>query len=715
MRRAGWWRAARAAATVFALVGGATAWAFTLAGCGEDATGPSVLFRSGDPTPLGDLPYPNDLYLSSGRIRPGALPTRADADPDVVTRLLAALGDDDGFGATTGVFFRWRGGSGALDAATLTDQSAFLVDLSAGARVPAERHARADDGQLVVAPRPGQVLGEGQRYAAVVLDDVRDTGGHRLRADGEFERVRTGALHSELYAPLFEWLDQQGIARSRVACASVFTVHTLTAPLAAARTHLEELPPPRPSADPGTSYLTSTRLDELFGSAVVHDQIGLVVQGTIPTPYHLADDPGRLGTFRQDSPGAPPAVRATASVPYSLALPQNGGPAGTFDRLRLIVFVHGLDSERGAMFALANDLCRRGYAVLSFDLPYHGLRQIGGGHDRIHNFTGADGPDGLAEPTPQLSSLEFIDVLGDPAGTPDPLGRLDPRGARDAFRESALELAWLARLAVDADWSAVRGLDARLAGLTFEPARVLLVGQSLGSFIAALALAFEPRYQGGVLAVAGGGLFFPTLVHSLTYGPRFEPIVQGAFGIDGPHRDPVAHPPQFLFEYALYQQLLEPGDPLALAPYVVRAPIASSLPRHVLLLEAFADETVPNRATEPLAQALGLHWLGYSRQPAAGLRYIEPLPIDSAPAIADVRTGSSLVTAVLVELDPATHGMLVDPMGTRNYQPDWPPATPLPEPVPVENPTAQLRTLLLRFADSFYELGAPEVIDPFSP
>ncbi len=37
----------------------------------------------------------------------------------------------------------------------------------------------------------------------------------------------------------------------------------------------------------------------------------------------------------------------------------------------------------------------------------------------------------------------------------------------------------------------------------------------------------------------------------------------------------------------------------------------------------------------------------------------------------------------------------------------------LPAPVPVTNPTVQLQKLLRAFADSFFELPAPQVIDPF--
>jgi dienelactone hydrolase len=396
-------------------------------------------------------------------------------------------------------------------------------------------------------------------------------------------------------------------------------------------------------------------------------------------------------------------------VPYSLALPKNGGGMGTFQSLSAVVFVHGLNGQRSSMFELANDLCARGYAVFAMDIPYHGARQIAAaGRDQIHNFTGAQGPDGLAEEIAQASALEFADLIGDAS-----LGKLEPRAPRDAFGQGALEVMWAARLLQEGDWSAARALDPQLRQLSFDNTHLLLLGISFGSFLSGLVLAVEPRFQAGLLAVPGGGLVFPALMYSLQFGPQFEPILQGAYGIDDAHRDQVAHPPEFLLEYALYQQMVEAGDALAYAPYVIRNPIGANLPKSVALLEAFADETVPNRATEPLAFALGVHLITHSQSPAAGTRYIPPLTVDPAPAIANITAGASLVTGALVQFDPATHGMLTDPTGTRHVMPEWPPAVLLPQPVPVANPTTQLHKLLVAFADSFFELPAPQVIDPF--
>ena len=656
-----------------------------LISCGDDGGVPA-----GPQAAL--IAYPSDTLLKDGHVALSGIPPRPNADATIVGRLVDAVNSDDGFGTTTGVFFGYTGDD--IDPASLTDDTAFLIDLATGAKVPSERHARTDDHYIIVAPRPGEVLLEHAHYAAVLTTGVRDTKGRALRADAGLAALIAS------FPPLSGWLAQKNI--TNVAAATQFTTHSVTGTMASLRGQLQTMPAPRADVSTQFTYKTTAQLDDFFGTAIPHDQIGFVVQGTLHTPYWLSDSPMQLGIFNGQ-------IRAMVDVPYSLALPRNGGITATFQAVRAIVFVHGLNGQRSSMFKIANDLCSRGYAVFAMDMPYHGARQIAAaGRDQVHNFTGAPGADGLAEEVAQASAIEFGDLLGDAA-----LPKFEPRALRDAFRQGALEVMWAARLLQEGDLGAIRALDSQLTQLSFDNTRLLLVGISFGSFLGGPVLAIEPRFQAGLLSVPGGGIVFPALMYSLEYGSQFEPIAQGAYGIDDAHRDQVAHPPEFLFEYALYQQVVEPGDALALAPYVIRNPIGANVPKSVALLEAFADETVPNRATEPLAWALGLHLVTHSQSPVAGLRYVPPLPVDPTPAIANIPAGASTVTGGLMQFDPATHGMLTDPMGTRNVMPDWPPVVDLPSPVPVTNPTTQLQKLLRTYADSFYELPAPQLIDPF--
>src|SRR5262249_12897004 len=143
--------------------------AISLTACADDSISePVATFRlaQGDLTLL-DIPYPNDLYRGAGGgLRIAGIPRRAAADTAGRRRVVEALTapSEDGFGATTGVFFGYRG-SVDIDPGSLTDDSAMLINLADGTRVPVERHARADDHVIVVAPRPGEVLLQGGKYA----------------------------------------------------------------------------------------------------------------------------------------------------------------------------------------------------------------------------------------------------------------------------------------------------------------------------------------------------------------------------------------------------------------------------------------------------------------------------------------------------------------------------------------------------------------------
>src|SRR5262249_14341522 len=161
---------------------------------------------------------------------------RPNADATGVARLIDGLSAETGFGASTGVFFGYTGGT--IDAKTLTDASAFLIDLKTGAKIPTQLHARDDDHTIVVAPRFGYVLLQNQSYAAVLTTAIRDTAGNALRADVDFARTLAG----EAYAPLASWLAAQGIPRNSVAAATVYTVHPVTAVGESLRAQVDALP-----------------------------------------------------------------------------------------------------------------------------------------------------------------------------------------------------------------------------------------------------------------------------------------------------------------------------------------------------------------------------------------------------------------------------------------------------------------------------------------
>jgi hypothetical protein len=147
---------------------------------------------------------------------------------------------------------------------------------------------------------------------------------------------------------------------------------------------------------------------------------------------------------------------------------------------------------------------------------------------------------------------------------------------------------------------------------------------------------------------------------------------------------------------AMLQTALELGDGLALAGG------AAASGKHVLFLEAFSDETVPNQSTEALAHAWGATQVQLSSKSvvAKQIQFTQSnAPFASSPLRA------------LVELDPASHPMFTQQQGTRYYQPGFPPFVKM-SPQNFDNPIALAHALAVGFADAFRTSNSPTVIQP---
>ncbi|MFO0659758.1 MAG: hypothetical protein U0165_08000 [Polyangiaceae bacterium] len=155
---------------------------------------------SGVPT-YGDVPFPSDVYIESDGTIVDEIPGIKELIPQNSAMLVAGMSKMNGFGVTTGSFFRVDMANGDKDplqveidpsslpqdeAASLTaDATAFLIDLEAAdgaglnARVPAyatvfkkPSGSKTPPG-LYVYPARGVVLEEGHKYAAVLLKGIR--------------------------------------------------------------------------------------------------------------------------------------------------------------------------------------------------------------------------------------------------------------------------------------------------------------------------------------------------------------------------------------------------------------------------------------------------------------------------------------------------------------------------------------------------------------
>ncbi len=701
----------------------------TAAACGGDdgpgePAGPYFRFDlPADATaaiPMADLPYPNDALLGAdGRIQvtTATFAHGPDADPSVIATATAALARRRGFGVFTGAIFPVAklGAGETLDPATLTDATISLVALDDGARIPLEVTAKPD-GNLHLQPRLGHVLTQGKRYAYLLGEGIKTTTGAALVADPDLTELlssdRPGgaaARAAAAYAPLRSYLTAQAIDPATVVGATVFTTAAYTPELVAARMILDQQAPARAVVD--RVFRAGAELDGLFGTpadndfpgsdnpgGIAHGQLRAVVLGHFAAVDFTSAAPRTLGKWEYDAAGAP-MVKGTEDVPFFLALPA----AGNLQDVPIIVFNHGFGGSRAIVASIANAMAARGFAVIGIDSPSHGDR-FSRARDTVHNFTGAAGPDGLADEASAASQLEFLDIVGDAAnGIP----QLDAQVMSASFRQSVVDIMSEVRLVDDGDWSA---LATDFPGLSFRADRLVYSGQSMGGILGSVATTIDPRIGAAVLGVAGGGLLQNATENSPWLWQAFGVVLGGAMGVPPARMEPGVAAPHTDMAFLLMQTLIEDADPLAYAPHTIRAPLGA--PKHVALLNAYSDEILPNQASEALGLAMGLEWMT-TPMSAAAPRYIEPVPVKASPVSANVTVGTAAVTAAWVVLTPATHGMQTVHLDESRYDAAFPPFHERATPLAISNPIVDVLQMTAEFARSYVDTGTPTLRDPF--
>lgn len=676
-----------------------------------------------DPTtaiPMADLPYPNDALLGAdGRIQvtTASFAHSVDADPRVIETATAALARRRGFGVFTGAIFpvaKLAAGE-TLDPATLDATTVTLVALADGSAVPLEVTAKPD-GNLHLQPKLGHVLAQAAQYAYLLRAGIKTTAGTALVADPDLTALLSSdrpsgpsARAATAYAPLRTYLAAHAIDPATVVGATVFTTADYTSELVAARRILDQQAPARAVID--HVYRAGVQLDGLFGTPVdndfpgwdnpggiAHSHLRAVVLGHFAAVDFTSAAPRTLGRWEYDGAGAP-VVKAMEDVPFFLALPAGGD----LHDLPIMVFNHGFGSSRAVVAAIANTMAARGIAVIGIDSPSHGDR-FSAAHDAVHNVTGADGPDGLADEASAASQLEFLDIIGDPAAG---IAQLDAQVMSASFRQSAVDIMSEVRLIDDGDWTA---LASDFPGLAFRGDRLVYSGQSMGGVLGSIVTSIDPRVGAAVLGVAGGGLLQHATENSPWLWQQFGIVLAGALGVANDRADPGVAPPHTDLGFLLMQTLIEDADPLSYASLTIRAPLGA--PKHVALLNAYSDEVLPNQSSEALALALGLEWMTTPRS-AAGPRYIEPVATKPAPLSANVTTGGTAVTAAWVVLTPATHGMQTNHDESSTFQVSFPPFTPRATPLAISNPIVAVQRMMAEFAQTYIESGTPTLVDPF--
>jgi hypothetical protein len=680
---------------------------------------------------LATTPWPSDLFRdSAGHIALAQLP---DDVVDLTPYLLDDLNNvQDGFGVAGGAYFPV---SSPIDPATL-DGNVHLFDLESGDEFPVYTHFRSLDRPMptiYARPANGGALLEKHQYAWVVTNKVHGPGGH-LNPSADLAGIlahhtaATGTLAQawNIYKPLLDLLDKGPITRNDVAAATVFTTHSVTAPLVSMRAALDAAGPPKATITMIFAKTTGAgvddTLDNLLGmpavnqggydnpGGIAHDHIGWVVQGRIPSIDFLnAQSPlNSLGvtttsvdTFTND---AMPQMKATSTIPFTLVIPDLGTDPSKYVNLPVVIWQHGLNGDRSSMMAVADAPCASGMAVLGIDIPFHGERQPTAA-DVKRRFSSVMKPDDWVDDEGS-PFLPFFDAMGNQK---QKIPSFMPQALRSSFRQAALDMMQESRLVTAGDVSAIGAKDARLQQLSLRRDAIGYSGESFGAIIGTLACAIEPAIGAAFLDVGGGGLLFPLLLNSADFGPQIGPFLDGAFGTQ---TSGVPDPPDTDFAYNLMASLIDQADPSAYAPYVVLHPLDGRQPKHVLQPSAHLDETVPNQANENLARAMGLVPVAL---PAGGTPDMQYWP--SAPAMlqagvsGNLTVGGKPITAAFIQFEPATHGMMDGRKGQRTVDLSQPyPYPKLPAPVPIDNPIDRVLTIYASWFTDYFAGRVPAVV-----
>ena len=687
-----------------------------LAGCGPTPMGTGdgavtgsvhVVFAPGNgPIDFANVPFPDDLYRASGQIEIGAFPGESvsapgelGADPMMVSTMREAFHDIDGFGTSSGAYFRL---DGDIDPSTLpatpadsvvASASVFMLDVESASpmafdRIPVEVHWDMARRLLVVRPFYGHALHEGRTYAAIVTSAVHAVDGSPLSASPRFAAIRdatsrpsdaTDATAWTEYTPV---LASSSVTRANVSGLAVFHVQHVADELDQARSVIRDAPAPALTI---LRVASGAALDELLGTpsvaehgvdvpgGVEHSHIGTLIDGTFQAPNFVGPTPFSHGPFRHDASGAL-MVQSMNTVWMTLAL-----PAGAVSNVPVVVYQHGLGDDRSAVFAVADALCEQGFAVAAIDIPFHGMRAQGG-TDVHHAFGPTAGPDLYGDLGGMSVYISFVGV----ADSTGPYVPFHPTYPRDTLRQGALDIMALVNALDRSDWSGVGAMGGPTTiGFSDDP--IGFVGVSLGGIVGTTFVTGEPRVGAAVLNVTGGELT-NLVAYSYSFSSTFLSLLLPAIGLDpAPEVLYAGTPPRFLPEVALYQTLLDRGDSMSFGP------ILAGQTKHVLFQMAFDDETVPNQATEALARAAGATIVG--RMP----RYSD-LEMGTSPLASNLVLGSTRVTRGLTVFDPATHGLLSSRMSEANVvHPPLPPFMELATPTPVANPVDAAITQMVHF------------------
>jgi pimeloyl-ACP methyl ester carboxylesterase len=564
-------------------------------------------------------PPPTAVYTAAALTRLSPYPSNryAKADPSSATGIRVAIGPDDtndpmltvfpdtiaalnaidGFSTLGGVSMSF---SDDIDPTTVqrktdgyatADSPMALVDVDPSS--PENGHARGlvpryytttgDDSAATVdftlVVEPAQPLRPKTRYAFVLTDAVKTTSGVALTQSDDTRALLTGTAEASYgdsvraALPVIE--TATGITKSHVVLATVFTTQTVHDVTLASATERRAAPPPT---------LQDTFTVQMTTGDATDPRVRFV--GHFNAPEYRKAKPDS----KWDVQDGKPVVQKTSNLELYIAF----SDATSTAKRPIVIFQHGLGGDKDATWGTSQRLAPLNAAVFGIDAPEHGSR----GDPPF--------PDGKTDLV--QASMNFFGVNLDTKA-------FDMRIARDNFRQMAADQLELLRFIQTLGTLDILPVGAPDGIPDLDVTKILYLGHSFGSVMAATFNALAPEISASVWNVGGAGL--TGLFHD-----------SGLFSILTKSLEPADTPKSEVARFfSITQSIIDPGDAANYAPYTTLSGlpgVPNWRPKDVLLQEVRHDTIVPNSSSERLARAAGLAQVSPVLDAIAGLAPMQP-------------------------------------------------------------------------------------------
>ena len=358
-----------------------------------------------------------------------------------------------------------------------------------------------------------ELLDQHTRYALIVTNRLRDSGGRPIEASQAFRRfrhdIREDYKHELLDA--IHAARRVGVRESDIVTASVFTTLSATANLEKMRDQIKAATPTPADFNLGTDGTRKVfALDEVTGITfnqqtgdnparltavalnlsllrLIPGALGRVAFGKYVSPDYQVH-PGEFIPAVGTRDGVP-AVQSMNEVYFNLFLPSGSAPAGGWP---VAIFCHGSATNKNNQpLEVAATMAAHGIATISISMAGNGFGPLG---TLTVNRTGG-APVTLPAGGRSLDqNHDNIIVEGEGRSAAPPRTIIS---SRDAARQTIADFMQLVRVievGIDVDGDGAQDLD---------PARIYYFGHSLGGMWGTIFLAIEPNVRAAVFNSVG--------------------------------------------------------------------------------------------------------------------------------------------------------------------------------------------------------------------